>query len=157
MFRIVMKQTNKKIVAREILILLGALVIFGLFSLGLSLRNNYINDQLRLRNEKITKIESSIDSLIALPWNLNWEKSKPEVGQIYNEENSPPIDLEYAIANNNTIKLLYEESQSLKSIKTNSLDQDNIMIYFAAILFGILYLLRPIIYITFWAIKTLKK
>lgn len=194
-----MKLNTKKIVAREILILISVPVLCGFLYLGLSIRNSVINEQSRQALEKLNKLESSIDSLAALPWNRNWKRLEfdqlskefqdsllvlltisaeqgftdeelriqrdsflqnigPEKGRIYNEANSPKVDLEYAIANSDTINLLNQESQSLRSsINKNPFDVNTWVIYLAIVLIGILYVLRPLIYVIIWAVRTLKK
>jgi|688.fasta_scaffold1364237_1 hypothetical protein len=152
----------KKIIAREIIILSCIITIILITYGGLKISNNKTdNNRQALTNEKLT-FEAKLDSIIKLPWNLNWDKTKPQVGQVYNESNSPNPDLEYSKRNSNDsitiidltskLELNKKETSNLSNFDTNS-----ILRQLSIIILLIAYPLRGLILLLRWSVKTIKE
>lgn len=78
----------QKIIAREILLLLGAIVVSGLIYGGLSLYSLYYEHQFRELSSKNYSIQSQMDSLQRVVSEDKWEKLSTPVS-----DNRPPIKL----------------------------------------------------------------
>lgn len=156
-----MNWKRKKVIAREILILSCIIAIILLTFGGLTLANNKTDKNRQVLTEEKLTLETTLDSIIKLPWNLNWDKAKPEIGQVYNESNSPDEGLEYSKKNSkDSIKILVLTTKlELNKKTTNNLsnfDTISIVRQLIIIILFIVYPLRGLIFLLRWSIKTIK-
>lgn len=108
-------------------------------------------------------LDVKLDSILRLSWNLNWGNNKPEVGQIYNESNSPEPDIEYSRKNpKSDSSLIIDltnkiEAYKLKVTYLNNIDTNSIISKIIVFVIFAVYPLRGLIQLLIWSIKTLKK
>ena len=154
-----MNSRIKKIIARESLILLSISGIIGITALIVFTINESRQDHITNLQKNIDSLSNELDSLTSLPWNLIWESEPPVKGEVYNESNSPKKNLEYAIENNDSLKLKYQQINNLRDVKATlrPISYEYFIGYLAIAMASIFYVIRPIYQITKWSIKVLRE
>ena len=153
---------RKKVIAREILILSSIISIILLAYGGLTILNKKTDSNRKvLTNEKLI-IENTLDSIIKLPWNLNWDKTTPEIGKVYNESNSPNVNLEYSPKNSKDSLTIIDLTTKLELNKKATSNLSNfetfsILRQLTIVLLLFVYPFRGLILLIRWSIKTVKE
>jgi hypothetical protein len=150
----------KKLIAREIIILSCIIVIIFITYDGLKIMNNKTDNNRYIFTSEKLKLETTLDSIIKFPWNLNWEKIQPETGKVYYKHNSPNINLEYSKRNSiDSVKifsLITKHEHKKKDIENlSNFDINSILQQLSIILLLVAYPLRGLIMILRWSIKTI--
>lgn len=152
----------KKVIAREILILTCLFVIFFLTYGGLTILNNKTDYNRKVLTNKKLSLETTLDSIVKLPWNLNWYNSKPKIGQVYNESNMPNSNLEYSKRNSKDSLRILDLTTKIELNKKaaanlSNFDTNSILIKLSVIFLLIVYPFRGLILLLKWSIKTIKE
>jgi hypothetical protein len=148
---------RKKIIAKEIIIFSFMTVIMISVYVSLKIVNHNINDKRQVLKDKKLIIETELDSVVKLPWNLNWNKLiMPKVGL----PSPPSLDILYSKTyspDSSKIKNLIDklESNRKEINKLSNLNTNQLVKKFCIILLIIIYPFRGLIYLLKWSIKTL--
>ncbi len=134
------------------------LIVYGVLKI---VNINLDSNRKVLTNEKLL-YENKLDSIINLPWNLKWNKTQPDIGQVYNKSNLPNPDLEYTMRNSNDsitiINLRHKLELNKESIRNiSNFDTNAILLKLCGILLFIIYPLRGLILLLIWSIKIIKE
>ena len=158
-----MNLKTKKLIARETIIIFCIAFVALITFCVIKIQNSRIDSKREILISESKALNVELDSILRLPWNLNWGGNKPQIGQAYNESNSPEPDFEYSKKNSKTDSSLIVdlgnriEVYKLRVINLNNIDANSVITQIIFFVIIAVYPLRGLILLLIWSIKTLKK